>query len=174
MANGAQHGDGVHTPHEPLPRRIVGALRARAAAAFTVRTAPLRAELAPALDAALRTRTRAHLAPRADALAAARTDAEAARIALLTAERRVAAALARLDRAPLSSATTVHAAHARHPGVGAVFARHGLPRCTDCAVGADETLAEAAAGEGFSLETLLDELNALLPVFKPASPRPTP
>jgi len=148
-------------------------IRARAAEAFAVRTAPLRAELAPALDDALRTRARARLAPRAEALAGVRAEAESARVALLTAERRVSAALARLDRAPLTAATTVHGAHARHPGVGAVFTRHGLPRCTDCAVGADETLAEAAAGEGFSLETLLDELNALLPVFKPASGRPT-
>ena len=68
----------------------------------------------------------------------------------------------RLDRSPLQPDTTVHAAHRRHPSVQAVFARYGLPHCPDCAVGADESLEEAAFGEGFSLTGLLGELNALL------------
>lgn len=77
-------------------------------------------------------------------------------------ERSLELALARLDDSPLTGATTVHAAHARHPAVQAVFARHGLPRCPDCAVGADETLAEAAFGEGLQFDALLTELNAAL------------
>lgn len=72
---------------------------------------------------------------------------------------------ARLDRSPFVAGLTVHAAHARHPGVGAIFARHGLPRCPDCAVGADETLAEAAFGEGLELTGLLTELNELRDAF---------
>lgn len=89
-----------------------------------------------------------------DALDRARAD-------LAALERRVADARARHDPRPVDATTTVHAAHARHPGVAALFAARGLPRCTDCAVGADETLAEAALGEGFHLDTLLDEIRAL-------------
>lgn len=144
--------------HEPRTARS----RARIEAAFRARIAPIRAELVPRVRAVLTRRTRALLAPRAEALVEARAHADAVRSALLLAERSSAAAVARLDRAPLSAATTVHAAHARHPGVTGVFARHGLPRCMDCAVGADETLAEAALGEGLDLEILLGELSALL------------
>lgn len=68
----------------------------------------------------------------------------------------------RLDRSTLTGTHTVHAAHRRHPGVQAVFARHGLPRCLDCMVGADETLEEAAFGEGMVFSELLQELNSLL------------
>ena len=71
------------------------------------------------------------------------------------------AALNRLDTGPIRAEMTVHAAHARHPGVRAIFAGHGLPACPDCAVGRDETLAEAAAGEGFALPELIGELQAL-------------
>lgn len=77
-------------------------------------------------------------------------------------EARAAGVVARLDREPLSGRLTVHAAHARHPGVQAVFAQFGLPACTSCAVGADETLEEAAKGEGFELEALLAALRPLL------------
>jgi hypothetical protein len=91
-----------------------------------------------------------------------RAEADELRSGVTAIEKRGVAVLARLDVSPLTGATTVHAAHARHPGVQAVFARHGLPRCTDCAVGADETLAEAAFGEGMELASLLAELNALL------------
>jgi hypothetical protein len=140
-------------PRAPIPERLAAAVRAR--------IAPIHADLAPRVRAFLAVRTRAHLTPRAEALVAARADADAVRSALLLAERSSAAAVARLDRAPITAATTVHAAHARHPGVTGVFARHGLPRCLDCAVGADETLAEAAAGEGLPLENLLAALNAL-------------
>lgn len=109
---------------------------------------------------------RATLAPRREDLAEARaglTDARAAAAVLAT---RIERDLARLDVAPLGPSTTVHAAHWRHPGVQAVFARHGLPRCPDCAVGRDETLAEAAWGEGFELAALLEELHALPPAYR--------
>lgn len=118
------------------------------------------------LSGAIAAHARAALVPRRDALAEARaglTDARAAAAALAI---RVERDLARLDAAPLGPSTTVHAAHWRHPGVQAVFARHGLPRCPDCAVGRDETLAEAAWGEGFDLAALLEELNALPPVLR--------
>lgn len=59
---------------------------------------------------------------------------------------------------------TVHEAWRRHPGVAAIFSAHHLPACTDCAVGADETLAEAAFGYNLDLADLLAKLNALLPV----------
>ncbi|MFZ5479688.1 MAG: hypothetical protein ACOZNI_23175 [Myxococcota bacterium] len=95
----------------------------------------------------------------ADVLAGARADADAL-------AARVEGAIARLDAGPFRAGMTVHAAHARHPGVQAIFARHGLPRCTDCAVGADETLAEAAEGEGLDLATLLAALDALPPVHR--------
>lgn len=91
-----------------------------------------------------------------------REDLAATRARLAGSERAMAAALARLDDSVLTGATTVHAAHARHPAIQAVFARHGLPRCPDCAVGADETLAEAAFGEGLQFDALLTELNAAL------------
>lgn len=107
-------------------------------------------------------RVRDALAPRRAAAAGLADDATTLRDGLDAAERRVARALARLDDGPFTAGLTVHAAHDRHPGVQAVFARHGLPRCPDCAVGADETLAEAAFGEGLEVETLLVELNALL------------
>ncbi len=62
-----------------------------------------------------------------------------------------------------TSDLTVHAAWALHPGVEGIFAGHGLPACPACAVGADETLAEAAFGYALDLEDLLARLNALLP-----------
>ena len=71
------------------------------------------------------------------------------------------AALSRLDPGPFRGEMTVHAAHARHPGVGRIFASRGLPACPACAVGADETLAEAAEAEGFPLSELLADLRGL-------------
>ncbi len=65
-------------------------------------------------------------------------------------------------RQPFAGHMTVHAAWARHPGVAGIFAGHHLPACPDCAVGADETLAEAAYGYGLDLGALLGQLNALL------------
>lgn len=65
-------------------------------------------------------------------------------------------------RAPFAGDMTVHEAWARHRGVRRVFARYHLPACEACAVGLDETLAEAAFGHQIELEELLLELNALL------------
>lgn len=78
------------------------------------------------------------------------------------AHHRISHDIERLDRQPFSLSTPIHVAWRRHPGVAGVFHRYGLPRCLDCAVGADETLAEAALSEGFSADQLLAELNALL------------
>lgn len=104
----------------------------------------------------------AELAPRTELLRESRAEAEAARDALERLERSVPKVAARLWTGPFRAETTVHAAWQRHPGVAAVFARRGLPRCLDCAVGEDETLAEAATGEGFGVEGLLAELNGLI------------
>lgn len=57
---------------------------------------------------------------------------------------------------------TVHAAWRRHPGVAKVFASRGLPDCPSCAVGVDETLAEAADGYQIPRDELIAELQALL------------
>jgi hypothetical protein len=54
---------------------------------------------------------------------------------------------------------TVHALLLAHPGAVAALAARGLPACGDCAVGADETLAEAARLEGFDLPALLAALS---------------
>ncbi len=74
---------------------------------------------------------------------------------------RLLAARARLDPGPFRGEMTVHAAHARHPRVQAIFAARGLPHCPSCAVGADETITEAAMGEGLDLQELLATLRAL-------------
>jgi hypothetical protein len=63
--------------------------------------------------------------------------------------------------APFTATMTVHQAWTRHPGVRAIFARHHLPDCPACPVGADERVEEAAFGYGLPLEPWLDELNAL-------------
>lgn len=147
------------SPVSPRLAALLAHPRVREARARVgVTAAPLR----DTLRATLRARADAHLAARTDLLEAARAEADALAPAVRAAETRVAATLARLDRSPVTGATTVHAAHARHPGVQALFARRGLPRCTDCAVGADETLAEAAFGEDFALDALLSEIHALL------------
>lgn len=66
-----------------------------------------------------------------------------------------------VDPGPFRPDMTVHAAHARDPRVRDVFAARGLPACPSCAVGADETLAEACSAENLSLPELLDALRAL-------------
>jgi len=81
--------------------------------------------------------------------------------ALQDEQRRVAQWL-RWRVGPFTQEMTVHRAWARHPGVRGIFARRHLPACPDCAVGADETLAEVAFGYDFDLDALLRELNALL------------
>ncbi len=90
--------------------------------------------------------------------------------ALTSARRAIAeldAVLDRLDarlqaRTPFTGQTTVHGAWARHPGVKEVFSELGLPACDQCAVGADETLGEAAYGYRVELPWLLGRLNSLL------------
>lgn len=89
-------------------------------------------------------------------------DHRAIRERLRQLQRDVDHTIHRLDRSPFRPDLTVHAAHARHEGVQAIFAEHGLPACPSCAVGADETLAEAAAAEGIDLSLLLTQLNRLL------------
>lgn len=74
----------------------------------------------------------------------------------------VARLQAELERVrPFTAQTTVHEAWARHPGVAQVFAAFHLRACPDCAVGARESLREAAAGYGLSLPDVLDRLNRL-------------
>ncbi len=73
----------------------------------------------------------------------------------------LASSAVRLNPGPFREDMTVHAAHARHPATRRVFAARGLPHCPSCAVGADETLAEAASAEGLDLQELLAALRAL-------------
>ena len=120
------------------------------------------ARLEPRLRRALRDRVEALLAGRQATHGEAVVAIDGLRQSVLVAGEAAGQLYARLDRSPFVEGLTVHAAHARHPGVGVIFARHGLPRCPDCAVGADETLAEAAFGEGLELAQLLNELNKLL------------
>lgn len=116
------------------------------------------------LRAALSARVDDTLEPLRDAAAALRGE----RSSLELAQRGVRSKLQRLEAdlaartAPLTGATTVHQAWRRHPGVQAVFARRHLPACDGCAVGVDETLAEAALGHGFDLDELLAELRAVV------------
>lgn len=106
-------------------------------------------------------RVRSELAPRADLVPPLRQELDAALPELDRLDDQLARAKNRFDPGPFRPEMTVHAAHARHPGVAAVFARHGLPACLDCPVGVDETLAEAAHAEGFGLRELLAELHGL-------------
>ncbi len=84
------------------------------------------------------------------------------RAQLATHRNFIEAELQRLDRAPVDANTTVHGAHQRHPRVREIFASFGLPACPDCAVGAEESLQEAAFGEQLPLATLIGRINALL------------
>lgn len=123
------------------------------------------------LQERLRARVVQDLAPRI-------RDTEDLRAGVADLQRRVSVLSAGLDRAealassltedlaaasaPFTSDMTVHAAWARHPGVAGIFASHHLPACPDCAVGADETLGEAAFGYALDLSDLLARLNGLL------------
>lgn len=116
------------------------------------------------LRAALDGSVRAGLAPYVAEREALRAELDALRLGI-TALGRDREALDRwLSRrtGPFTGDMTVHEAWARHPRAKEVFARHHLPACPACAVGADETLAEAAFGYRLSLEDLLGELNAVL------------
>lgn len=117
--------------------------------------------LGPALREVADPLVRAELAERRQAVVLARAELEGLRAPLRALERGALAAAPWFDRAPLGPGLTVHAAHARDPRVRAVFARHGLPDCPSCPVGADETLAEAAFSEGFDVHALLDDLGAI-------------
>lgn len=116
---------------------------------------------APQLHAWLQARVRAQLAPRAAALAIARDELRGLLPRVDALDDAVDRARAEVDPGPFRPDMTVHAAHARHPGVRGLFAARGLPGCPACAVGADETLAEACTAEGLSLPELLDALRAL-------------
>lgn len=115
-----------------------------------------------ALRSALTASARRVLAERRAPLEQAREELGALRVALPRVEAAVVEARERLERGPVDLGTTVHAAHRRDPRVQALFARRGLPACLDCAVGADETLGEAAFGEGFGAGELIEEINLLL------------
>ena len=104
---------------------------------------------------------RTQLASRKPLVSHVREELEAALPELDRLEDALVIAVARLDPGPFRPDMTVHAAHARDPRAQAIFARRGLPGCPDCAVGTDETLAQAAFAEGFSLSKLLDELREL-------------
>lgn len=118
----------------------------------------VRTRLRAALTGAVRRALEARRADQAEAL----LEADRLRTALPRVEAAVAAVRDQLDRSPVDLNTTVHAAHRRDPRVSALFALRGLPACLDCAVGADETLAEAAFGEGFVAAELVAEINRLL------------
>ncbi len=108
------------------------------------------------------TRVAETLAPRRTALSVMNGELQASRAAVSRLEAELPRIEARRATGPFTADTTVHAAWLRHPGVAAAFHRRGLFRCLDCAVGADETLGEAALNEDFPGDTLLDELNRLL------------
>jgi len=57
---------------------------------------------------------------------------------------------------------TVDAALALHPSARWVFAAYHIGGCAHCAISAEETLAEVAAGYELPLERMLSDLNALL------------
>ena len=67
-----------------------------------------------------------------------------------------------LAPAPVTKDSTVHDVWARSGEIRDLFARHHLPGCGDCPVGADETLAEMALGHRIDLEDFLQSLKDLL------------
>lgn len=106
-------------------------------------------------------RVGAELAPRLQLLEPLREELALALPPLDELDDALVRARSRLDPGPFRPEMTVHAAHARHPAVAAIFRARGLPGCPDCPVGADESLAEAAAAEGFALGELIHELEGL-------------
>ena len=126
----------------------------------------------PRLRALLLPRVHAALAPRSAWLAEMegqsaqlreRAAALSARATALGRQTRALTDEIRLSHAPFHGGMTVNQAWLRHPGAGAIFARHHLPACDRCAVRFEETVAEAAEAYGLDAESLLGELNALLP-----------
>ncbi|MEN9785977.1 MAG: hypothetical protein RLZZ299_1241 [Pseudomonadota bacterium] len=111
------------------------------------------------LRAVLRARIAACLAPaRPDDL---RADSEAVRARLRDARLRLDRLAARAHVGPPHPDMTMHALLTAWPEARAVLARRGLPACDACAVGAEETLAEAAALEGFDLPGVLTDIRSL-------------
>jgi hypothetical protein len=108
---------------------------------------------------ALRARVEAALAPaRADDL---RDGTEVVRAGVRGVRIRLDQLAARAHVGPPHPGMTMHAVLAAWPGARAVLALRGLPACDACAVGADETLAEAAALEGFDLAGVLSDIRSL-------------
>jgi len=85
---------------------------------------------------------------------------------------RLDAVAARLDaleaRFAVGPSSPVARVLAHRPGARAVLARRHLPSCADCPVAEDETLAELAVAHGFSLPSLLAEIQALPRAGEPA------
>ena len=108
---------------------------------------------------ALRARVEACLAPaRPDDV---RAGADAVRAGVGGVRVRLDHLAARAHVGPPHAGMTLHAVLTTWPAARAVLARRGLPACDACAVGADETLAEAAALEGFDLEGVLSDIRSL-------------
>lgn len=108
---------------------------------------------------ALRQRVEACLAPGRTADVRAR--AEALRNGLTGVRVRLDHVAARAHVGPPHAGMTMHAVLAAWPGARDVLARRGLPACDACAVGAEETLAEASALEGFDLSGVLSDIRSL-------------
>ncbi len=142
----ARYPSGVSAPPQCRIELDAVAARARGAAGRWLR---------PRLEA----RVRRDLGPRREAIAGARSDLEGAASRLPLLRSRLAELRARAHVGPLTPDMTVHALLLAHPGAVAALAARGLPACGDCAVGADETLAEAARLEGFDLPALLAALS---------------
>ena len=115
--------------------------------------------LRPRLEA----RVRRELGPRRESVAGTRAGLEGVAARLPGLRARLAELRARAHVGPPTSDMTVHALLASHPGAAEALAARGLPACGDCAVGADETLAEAARLEGFDLPSLLLSLSDPVP-----------
>lgn len=73
-----------------------------------------------------------------------------------------AAAMATLHTVGFSLDMTIHEALSLHQGVQRLFEEMGLKGCSDCPVGNDETLGEAAQGMGVTKEVLLSRLQGLI------------
>jgi hypothetical protein len=73
-----------------------------------------------------------------------------------------ATSLASLHSEGFSLDMTIHKALSLHRGVQELFEQMGLMSCSDCPVGDDETLGEAAMGMGITKEMLLSKLQALI------------
>jgi hypothetical protein len=122
----------------------------------------LRARLQDWLLGHIRASVHRSLAPRRAAHQQLQLELDELRRGLLAQRRFIEKELQRLDRSPVDGSTTVHAAHQRHPKVQEIFASYGLPGCLDCAVGAEESLQEAAFGEELPADVLIGRINALL------------